>query len=117
MGMATQGTVLEYSVLGLSLSKDMNEVLKDNPPERITEINRKDMEKLGIDRETINGFLRNHNYTPMETLQFVDALKRMKGAKGLNALVLQASTAPDKEVAHYLHQRDRPANLLWRCEG
>ena len=52
MGMATQGTVLEYSVLGLSLSKDMNEVLKDNPPERITEINRKDMEKLGIDRET-----------------------------------------------------------------
>jgi hypothetical protein len=91
--------------MGLGLSKSMNQVLKDNPPERITEINRNEMAKLGLGTEAINGFLRNHNYTPMEKLQFVDALKRMKGAKGIDTLVLQAGTAPDREIARFMQQR------------
>jgi hypothetical protein len=105
MGAATRDTALQYPVMGLGLSKSMNQVLKDNPPERITEINRNEMAKLGLGAEAIDGFLRNYNYTPMEKLQVVDALKRMKGAKGLEALVIQAGTAPDKEVAHYMQQR------------
>ena len=105
MGAATRNTALEYPVMGLGLSKTMNQVLKDNPPERITEISRKEMTTLGLGAGAIDGFLRNYNYTPMEKLQVVDALKRMKGAKGLDALVIRAGSAPDKEVARYMQQR------------
>jgi hypothetical protein len=105
MGAATRDTALQYPVMGLGLSKSMNQVLKDNPPERITEINRNEMAKLDLGAEAIDGFLRNHNYTPMEKLQFVDALKRMKGAKGIDTLVLQAGTAPDREIARFMQQR------------
>ena len=102
---ATQDTVAEAPVLGLGLSQQMNELLVDNPPERLTEINRETLQKMGIGDAVATAFLRNYNYSPKEKLQLVDSLNSMLGAKGRELFVTQAAGAPDKAMARYFQQR------------
>nr|NIS42701.1 hypothetical protein [Desulfuromonadales bacterium] len=105
MGMATEGTALELPVLALGLTSTMKKKLVDNPPERLAELHREELAALGVSDAAIEPFLDNHHYSPMEKLQFVEALTRMKGTEGLEALVVHASTAPDKPVARYMQQQ------------
>ena len=51
MGVATQDTALEYPVLALSLTKDMNQLLIDNPPEALRKINKKTLLAMDIDEK------------------------------------------------------------------
>ncbi len=87
-----------------SLTHEMNEVLVDNPPEGLTKINRKKLQGMGISNDVIDPFLLNYNYTPMEKTLLVAALERMKGAKGRELFIAQATAAPDKAVARYFQQ-------------
>lgn len=105
MGMATEGTALELPVLALGLTSTMKKKLVDNPPERLAELHREDLAGLGISETAIEPFLDNHHYSPMEKLQFVEALTRMKGTEGLEILVVHASSAPDKLVARFMQQQ------------
>ncbi len=105
MGMATEGTALELPVLALGLTSTMKKKLVDNPPERLAELHREDLAGLGISEAAIEPFLDNHHYSPMEKLQFVEALTRMKGTEGLEILVVHASSAPDKLVARFMQQQ------------
>ncbi len=105
VGIATQDTVLQYPVLALSLTDDMNKVLTDNPPAKLTEMHEKDLLEMGIDEAVVTAFLRNYNYSPLEKLLFVEALKAMPEAEGRELLVAEGGTAPDKAVARYLQQR------------
>ncbi len=105
VGIATQDTVLQYPVLALSLTDDMNKVLTDNPPAQLTEMHEKDLLEMGIDEAVVTAFLRNYNYSPLEKLLLVEALKAMPEAEGRELLVAEAGSAPDKAVARYLQQR------------
>ncbi len=105
MGMATEGTALELPVLALGLTSTMKKKLVDNPPERLAELHREDLAGLGISEAAMEPFLDNHHYSPMEKLQFVEALTRMKGTEGLEILVVHASSAPDKLVARFMQQQ------------
>ena len=105
MGVATEDTALEMPILLLSMTDDMNQLLLDNPPALLTEINEKTLLEMGIDEATVETFLRNYNYTPMEKLQLVEALDRMSGATGREIFLAQAGAAPDKIVARYFQQR------------
>ncbi len=105
MGAVTEGTALKLPVLVLGLSHDMNQILIDNPPEKLTEMNRKALGDLGLGGDAVSTFMDNHNYTPLEKLQLVAALQRMKDADGLEFLLASAAAAPDKAVARYTQQR------------
>lgn len=105
MGVATQDTVLEYPILALSLTNEMNQVLIDNPPERLTEINKEKLLEIGIDEDLVESFLRNYNYSPLEKLLLVEALHRMTEAEGRQIFLTAAAGAPDKVVARYFQQR------------
>jgi hypothetical protein len=105
MGMATEDTALELPVLLLSMTNDMNQVLIDNAPELLTEINQKKLLEMGIGEEIVDTFLRNYSYTPLEKLLLVEALNRMSGAAGREIFLAQAAAAPDKIVARYFQQR------------
>ncbi len=105
MGVATQDTVLEYPVLALSLTEDMNKVLIDNPPAQLTEIHEKELLEMEIDDGIVATFLRNYNYSPLEKLLLVEALKRMPEAQGRELFLTEAGGAPDKAMARYFQQR------------
>lgn len=105
MSKATEDTALATPVLALGLADTSRQMLIDNPPERLAEMHHADLAELGLSEEAIEPFLENYHYSPMEKLQFVEALKRMKGAEGLEAYLVHATAAPDKRVARYMQQR------------
>ena len=107
MGAATRDTDFAMPVLALSLTDSMKSKLADNPPERLAELNRAEMAELGISDAAITPFLDNHNYSPQEKVQFVDALNRMSGVEGLEVLVINAARAPDRVVARYMQQQSQ----------
>ncbi|MDX1707071.1 MAG: hypothetical protein R3274_00635 [Desulfobacterales bacterium] len=104
MGAVTEGTTVGTVITVLSLTDEMNAILLDNPPEGLTKINREKLEKMGISKKTIDPFLKNYNYTPMEKTMLVEALNQMKDTKGRDLFISQATAAPDKIIARYYHQ-------------
>lgn len=104
MGGLTEGTTLGTVISLVGMTADMNAILLDNPPEELTKINREKLVNMGISEVMIDPFLRNYNYTPMEKLLLIEALKQMDGAKGREIFVARAMAAPDKVVARY-HQQ------------
>ena len=66
MGAVTDGTTVGTAVTVTSLGEDMNSILRDNPPEGLTKINRKKLVGMGIPAKVADPFLWNYNYTPME---------------------------------------------------
>jgi len=105
MGAVTDGTTAGTVVTVTSLGEDMNSILRDNPPEGLTKINRKKLVGMGIPAKVADPFLNNYNYTPMEKTLLVESLRRMEGAKGRDLYLLQASAAPDQVMARYMQQR------------
>ena len=104
MDLATEDS-LNLAITVLSLTNDMNEMLRDNPAGEITKINRKKLEGIGVDSAVADGFLRNYNYTPMEASLLVEALIRMGNVQGRDAYLALATGAPDKPVARWMQQR------------
>ena len=105
VGAATEGTAIATPVTVLKISDTGRKMLIDNPPERLADLHRTDLAALGVPDDVIEPFLQNYNYSPMEKLQLVEALKRMDGAGGLDIYVAHATSAPDKMVARYMQQR------------
>ena len=105
MGAVTKDTAFQWPVLGLGLTNSMKKKLIDNPPGRLAEVNHAELRELGIPDAAIQPFLDNHNYSPMEKVQFVEALKLMKGSAGLEAMVINSARAPDKLFARYIQQQ------------
>jgi len=105
MGAAARDTVVSTPLMIVNVSDRMRKILVDNPPERLADMNRADLQDLGVENRAIESLIANHHYSPMEKLLLVDALKRMKGAKDLGTYVAYAATAPDKDVARYVQQR------------
>lgn len=113
MGLATKDTALELPVLALGLTNMMKQKLVDNPPEQLAELHRAELVELGLSESVIEPFLDNHKYSPLEKLQLVEAVKRMKGAKGLEAVVINAARAPDKLVARSMQQQSEMMARLY----
>ncbi len=105
MGKLTEGTTVGTVTTVLSLTGDMNKILLDNPPEGLTRINREKLIHMNISEKTIDPFLANYNYTPMEKTLLVESMKRLDGAKGRDIFLAEAAAAPDREVARYMQQR------------
>jgi hypothetical protein len=104
MGAVTEGTTAGTAISVTSLSGEMNDILRDNPPEALTKLNRKKLKGMGISTDVIDPFLLNYNYTPTEKTLLVEALNRMDGAKGRELFIAQAAAAPDQVIARYTQQ-------------
>jgi hypothetical protein len=100
---ATSGTMAGTVVTVTSMA-GMKEILKDEPPATLTRINRKKLEKMGIEKVDIDALLKNYNYTPAEMTLMVEALNRMGNIKGRDIFVTHATAAPDRMIARYMQQ-------------
>ena len=88
-GDGTTGTVVSVT----SLTADMNQILIDNPPELLTEMNTELLEEAGVPSSTVRPFMRNYNYTPMEKTLLVANILGMEKAAGKDVFIGEAATA------------------------
>jgi len=113
---ATEGTLAGTAVTVTSMA-GMKEILKDEPPATLTRINRKKLEKMGIEKVDINALLKNYNYTPAEMTVMVEALTRMGGIKGRDIFVTYATAAPDRVIVRFMQQHaEMLANYITTVE-
>jgi hypothetical protein len=81
----------------------MKNLLKDNPPATLTKINRETLLAMGVAGYQADALLKNYNYTPAEITAICEALKWMGDIKGREIFVAFATSAPDRQIAHFLH--------------
>ena len=81
----------------------MQNLLKDNPPSELAKLNREKLLAMGIAGYQADALLKNYNYTPAEMTAICEALKWMGDIEGREIFVAFATSAPDREVAHFLH--------------
>ena len=89
----TAGAVI--SVTGLSQS--FNNLLKNEPPARIRNVNETKLQQMGVAPDLTKRFLDHNAYTPRHDMLLVDSLSRITGATGRDAY-LNASLAASDEV-------------------
>ena len=77
----------------------MMQLVRDNPPGKLKEINREKLQKMGVDDPLIDAFLNNYRYNPQEETILVGELETMKGVKGIDAFISHAATAAVESVA------------------
>jgi hypothetical protein len=105
----------------------MRKLVRDNPPGELRKINKKKLEKMGIDPSLVEAFLDNYRYNPQEETILVGELESMKGVKGRDVFLGKASLAANRSVAlfHRLiaqmmagyHAKVGPAERIQMVEG
>ncbi|MGI9330683.1 MAG: hypothetical protein ACR2QB_08170, partial [Gammaproteobacteria bacterium] len=100
---ATQGTTVG-TVIMVTSTANMKELLKDEPPSALAKINKAKLEGMGIAEHNSNALLKNYNYTPMQMTIMVEALKRMGDIDGHDIFVAYATAAPDGLIARYVQE-------------
>ena len=77
----------------------MMQLVRDNPPEKLKEINREKLQKMGVDDPLIDAFLNNYRFNPQEETILVGELETMQGVKGIDAFMGHAVQATEESVA------------------
>jgi hypothetical protein len=77
----------------------MMQLVRDNPPGKLKELNREKLEKMDIDESLIEAFLDNYRYNPQEETLLVGELERMQGVKGFDVFIGKADLATEETIA------------------
>jgi hypothetical protein len=93
---------LVSAVTSVSRAASMENMLKDNAPSGLAQINRDKLLGMGIQGYQADALLKNYNYTPAEMSLLCDALQRMGDIEGREIFVAFATSAPDHEVANFM---------------
>jgi hypothetical protein len=102
INLGTAGGLAGVVVDATSLAK-MKGVLQDNPPVSLARINQQKLLDIGIAEYQAEALLKNYNYTPSEMTLICEALIQMGEVDGREIFVAFATSAPDREVAHFVH--------------
>ena len=93
----TAGAVI--SVTGLSQS--FNNLLKNEPPARIRNINETKLQQMGVAPDLAKRYLDHTAYTPRHDLILVDSLSRVAGATGRDTYLNASLAAADEVEANF----------------
>jgi len=97
MAMVDNKVVLAMQISGTAYG--MMQLVRDSPPGKLKEINRKKLEKMGLDESLIEAFLDNYRYNPQEETLLVGELDTMQGVKGFDAFISKADLATEETMA------------------
>lgn len=112
----TSGSLVGVAVNASSLAR-MKAVLEGNSPVGLARINKQKLLDMGIAEYQAEALLKNYNYTPMEMTLMCDALEQMGEISGREIFVAFATSAPDKEVAHFIrHYAEMLAHYIVHVE-
>ena len=77
----------------------MMQLVRDNPPGKLKEINREKLKKMGLDESLIEAFLDNYRYNPQEKTILVGELESMQGVNGIDVFISKANLATEETMA------------------
>jgi hypothetical protein len=77
----------------------MMQLVRDNPPGKLKEINQGKLEKMGLEQTLIDAFLNNYRYNPQEKTLLVGELESMRGVQEIDVFISNANLATNKTVA------------------
>ena len=80
--------------------RGMQKLVRDNPPNKLREINHEKLRAMGISEELAEAFLDNYNFDPYEETLLVGELETLDVA-GRDAFISRADLATDKSTAVY----------------
>ena len=117
ISLGTAGSLAGAAVDVASLAK-MKNVLRDNPPVGLARMNLQKLIDMGIAEYQAQALLKNYNYTPLEMTMICEALQLMGDIGGREIFVAFATSAPDREVAHFIrHYAEMLADYITRVES
>jgi hypothetical protein len=83
------------------ISQQLNDVLKDYPPERLRQMNQQKLQAMGVSSDLATRFLDHSSYTPTHETVMVQSLETLTGAKGRDGVIQLALSADDEESANF----------------
>jgi hypothetical protein len=88
-----------------STAYGMMQMVRDNPPHKVEEINRAKLEKMGLQDSLIDAFVDNYRYNPQEETLLIGELESMKGVEGFDVFLSMASLANNERTALFYRNR------------
>jgi hypothetical protein len=83
------------------MSQQLNDVLKEYPPQRLRQMNQEKLQAMGTAPDLAGRFLDHPSFTPTHKTVIVQSLETLSGAKGRDAFVQLALSADDEETANF----------------
>lgn len=83
------------------VSQQLNDLLREFPPQRLREMNGRKLESMGIPPGLVSRFLDHPSYTATQETVIVMSLEALPGAGGREAFIEQALIADDEETANF----------------
>lgn len=77
----------------------MMQLVRDNPPNKLAEINKEKLQKMGLEESLIDAFLDNYRYNPQEETLLIGELESMKGVEGFEVFISKADLATEETIA------------------
>ena len=106
--------------------RGMQKLVRDNPPNKLRDINQEKLRAMGISEELSNAFLDNYNFDPYEETLLVGELESMP-IEGRAAFISRADLATSKPTAIYFrtvaqmmggyHRNIEPAQAVHNTVG
>lgn len=75
------------------------QLVRDNPPNKLAEINKEKLKKMGIEDSLVDAFLDNYRYNPQEETLLIGELESMKGVEGFDVFISKANLATEETIA------------------
>ena len=97
MAAISPDVVLAMQISGTAYG--MMQLVRDNPPNKLQQINKEKLEKMGVETSLAEAFLDNYRYNPQEETLLVGELDTMKGVKGIDVFISQANLATEETIA------------------
>jgi hypothetical protein len=88
-----------------STAYGMMQMVRDNPPHKLEEINRAKLSKMGLQDSLIDAFVDNYRYNPQEETLLIGELESMKGVEGFDVFLSMASLANNERTALFYRSR------------
>ena len=97
MAAVDNDVVLAMQISGAAYG--MMQLVRDNPPNKLADINREKLKKLGVDESLSDAFLENYRYNPQEKTLLIGELESMKGVEGFDVFISKADLATEETIA------------------
>lgn len=82
-------------------SQQLNDLLREYPPQRLRQMNEDKLRAMGIPSDLTTRFLDHSSYTPTQETVIVQALESLSGAKRRESFLKVALLADDEESANF----------------
>lgn len=83
------------------MSQQLNDVLREYPPQRLRQMNQEKLQAMGVTSDLATRFLDHPSYTPTHETVMVQALEALSRAKGREAFIQLSLSADDEESANF----------------